>query len=86
LRELKTAKNHKKLGKFKVEKLGKKQSEGFSMFLVCLKIPLSTNYDVGQNVRSVPSVKNSAGQNCRRSISVVSLCGRMKSEIQGNMK
>jgi hypothetical protein len=51
-----------------------------SMFLLCLKNPLSANYDVGQNVQSVriavgekfrrsklPSVKNSVGQNCRRS-------------------
>jgi hypothetical protein len=50
-------------------------------FLLCLKNPLSANYDVGQNVQSVkiavgqncrrsklPSVKNSVGQNCRRSI------------------
>jgi hypothetical protein len=49
-----------------------------SMFSLCLKNPLSANYDVGQNVQSVkiavgqqfrrsklPSVKNSVGQNCR---------------------
>jgi hypothetical protein len=46
-----------------------------SMFLLCLKNPLSANYDIGQNVQSVkiavgekfrrsklPSVKNSVGQ------------------------
>jgi hypothetical protein len=51
-----------------------------SMFLLCLKIPLSANYDVGQNVQSVkmavgqkcrrsksPSVKTAVGQKCRRS-------------------
>jgi hypothetical protein len=50
------------------------------MFLLCLKNPLSANYDVGQNVQSVkiavgqkfrrskwPSVKKSVGQNGRRS-------------------
>jgi hypothetical protein len=35
-----------------------------SMFLLCLKKPLSANYDVGQNVQSVKIV---VGQNCRRS-------------------
>jgi hypothetical protein len=48
--------------------------------LLCLKNPLSANYDVGQNVQSVkiavgqkfrpsklPSVKIAVGQNCRRS-------------------
>jgi hypothetical protein len=34
------------------------------MFSLCLKNPLSANYEVGQNV---PSVKNFVGLNCRRS-------------------
>jgi hypothetical protein len=51
-----------------------------SMFLLCLKNPLSANYDIGQNVQSVkiaigekfrrskwPSVKIAVGQNGRRS-------------------
>jgi hypothetical protein len=51
-----------------------------SMFLLCLKNPLSANYDVGQNVQLVkmavgetcrqsksPSVKIAVGQNCCRS-------------------
>jgi hypothetical protein len=50
-----------------------------SVFLLCLKNPLSANYDVGKNVQSVkmavgekfhrsklPSVKTSVGQNGRR--------------------
>jgi hypothetical protein len=55
-----------------------------SMLLLCLKNPLSANYDVGQHVQCVqsvkiavgeklrrsklPSVKIAVGQNCRRSI------------------